>query len=109
MMKLVVEECVLNIERLGKTIRQIMRKKKTPGLALSVWQNNAPIYSKGFGSRSLKPSLPMTSDTLMGIGSITKSFTAFAILKLEEAGKLTDPPPTPHRNNTTPNETAQLA
>ena len=31
----------------------------------------------------------MNSDTLMGIGSITKSFTAFAILKLEEAGKLT--------------------
>ena len=69
----------MTFENLDKTIRQMMRKKKTPGLALSVWQNNVQIYSKGFGSRSLKPSLPMTSDTLMGIGSITKSFTAFAI------------------------------
>ena len=78
----------MNTENLDKTIRQIMRKKKTPGLALAVTHNDEVIYSKGFGSRNLQQRLPMTSDTLIGIGSITKSFTAFAILKLEEAGKL---------------------
>ncbi len=78
----------MNFAALEKTIRQIMRKKKTPGLALSIVHNDKMIYAKGFGSRDLKQRLPMTGDTLIGIGSITKSFTAFAILKLEEAGKL---------------------
>ena len=78
----------MNIERLEKTIRQQMRKRKTPGLALSIIKDNTVIYSKGFGARNLKQHLPMTPDTLIGIGSVTKSFTAFAIIKLEEMNRL---------------------
>ena len=78
----------MNTASLDKIIRQIMRKKNTPGLAVSEVQNGKLIYAKGFRSRDLKQHLPMTSDILVGIGSITKSFTAFAILKLEELGRL---------------------
>ena len=78
----------MDIQQLDKIIRRLMRKNNTPGVAISVIQNNKTVYSKGFGCRNLKQQLPMTTDTLLGIGSITKSFTAFAIMKLVEMGKL---------------------
>ena len=77
----------MNFTALDKTIRKIMRGKNTPGLALSLVHDGKLVYAKGFGSRNLKAYSPMDENTLIGIGSITKSFTAFAILKLQEAGK----------------------
>ena len=78
----------MNFNDLDKTIRTLMRKRNTPGLALGIIQNGKTVYSKGFGCRNLKQQQPMTPDTLIGIGSITKSMTAFAIIKLQEMGKL---------------------
>jgi CubicO group peptidase (beta-lactamase class C family) len=46
------------------------------------------IYAEGFGVRDLKKNLPATPDTLYGIGSCTKSFTAMAIMQLVEKGKI---------------------
>lgn len=65
-----------------------MRHYNTPGVAISVFKDDKVIYSKGFGNRDLESFLPMTPNTLLGIGSVTKSFTAFSILILEERGLL---------------------
>ncbi len=46
------------------------------------------IYSGGFGARNVEENLPATPDTLYGIGSVTKSFVALAIMQLVEKGKL---------------------
>jgi CubicO group peptidase (beta-lactamase class C family) len=78
----------MTFDNLDKTIRQLMRKRNTPGMAIGIIQDGERLYSKGFGCKNLKQQAPMTSDTLLGIGSITKSFTAFAIIKLQEQGKL---------------------
>lgn len=78
----------ITFERLDKFIRRYMRKEKVPGLAISIVKEGQIIYSKGFGARDLEKRLPMTPKTLIGIGSITKSFTAMAIMKLIENGKL---------------------
>ena len=75
-------------QKLENIIRSYMRKYNTPGLAISILKDNEIIYSKGFGSSDLQEFKTMDADTLIGIGSITKSFTSFAILKLEEMGKL---------------------
>ena len=79
----------MNFNSLDKTTRKLMRKRNTPGMAIGIIKDGETVYSKGFGCRNLKQQLPMNSDTLIGIGSITKSFTAFAIIKLQELGKLT--------------------
>ncbi|TFG14096.1 MAG: class A beta-lactamase-related serine hydrolase [Promethearchaeota archaeon] len=73
---------------LGKIIRTYMRRHRIPGLSISIIQEDKMIYSKGFGARDLEEFLPMTPQTLIGIGSITKSITAFGIMKLVETGKL---------------------
>jgi len=76
------------LESLGKIIRTYMRRHRIPGLSISIIQEDKIMYSKGFGARDLEEFLPMTPQTLIGIGSITKSITAFGIMKLAERGKL---------------------
>ncbi|MBN2155292.1 MAG: serine hydrolase [Candidatus Lokiarchaeota archaeon] len=65
-----------------------MAKHKVPGLSVSVVKDDKIIFERGFGYRNLEELLPMTENTLIGIGSISKSFTALAILQLQEKGLL---------------------
>lgn len=58
---------------------------KTPGAIVAL---NNQIYEKGFGYRDKENELPVTADTIFGIGSITKSMTSIAILQLQEKGNL---------------------
>ena len=46
------------------------------------------VYSSGFGVTSTENPLPVTPETLFQIGSITKTFTTLAVMRLVEAGKL---------------------
>jgi len=46
------------------------------------------VYSRGFGVRDLKTGAPVTTDTLFHIASVSKTFTATAILQLVERRKL---------------------
>lgn len=59
-----------------------------PGLSLALVAGNDVVYARGFGQRDLEKGLSATPDTLYGIGSVTKSFTALAVLKLAEEGRL---------------------
>ncbi|MDB4895004.1 MAG: hypothetical protein JWN15_1266, partial [Firmicutes bacterium] len=60
----------------------------TPGTSVAVAKAGELIYQHGFGHRDAEQALPLTLDTVMGIGSITKSFTCVAIMQLHEQGKL---------------------
>lgn len=57
-----------------------------PGLAVAVVQSGRVIYQRGLGKAS--PSRAMTPQTPLIIGSLSKSFTALAVMQLVEAGKL---------------------
>lgn len=46
------------------------------------------LYSGGVGLRNKNENLPVTKETIFTTGSVTKQFTATAILKLQEEGKL---------------------
>ncbi len=65
-----------------------MRKTKLPGLSMAVVKDGEVVYAKGFGFRDLESGAPMTPNTKVGIGSVTKSFTALATMMLVEEGKL---------------------
>ncbi len=65
-----------------------MLRDHVPGLSLAVVKDGKVVYARGFGARNLKASLPATPETLYGIGSCTKSFTALAVMQLQEQGKL---------------------
>jgi CubicO group peptidase (beta-lactamase class C family) len=58
------------------------------GAAILVFQKDTMLLNKSYGYASLELSTPMPSDGIFDIGSVTKQFTAAAILKLVEANKL---------------------
>jgi CubicO group peptidase (beta-lactamase class C family) len=67
---------------------ETMAEHKIPGLSLGVAQDGEPVYARGFGQRDREAELPARPETVYGIASCTKSFTAVAIMQLQEAGRL---------------------
>jgi CubicO group peptidase (beta-lactamase class C family) len=61
---------------------------QSPGAAVAVSKDGKIIFQKGYGSAELEYSIPIGSSTVFHIASISKQFTAFAILLLEKEGKL---------------------
>lgn len=59
-----------------------------PGAQLSVLKNGQLIYSKAWGLAELEHRVPLTTETLIEAGSVSKQFTAAAILLLEKQGEL---------------------
>jgi CubicO group peptidase (beta-lactamase class C family) len=55
---------------------------------LLVAKDGGVILAKGYGMADREKKIPVTADTVMCIGSVTKQFTGAAILKLETQGKL---------------------
>lgn len=62
--------------------------ESSPGIAVLVAKGGNILYEKGFGMADVKNKVPITADTKFRIGSVTKQFTAAAILKLVEGGKI---------------------
>lgn len=65
-----------------------IEKRKIAGAVVTVVRDGAVVFSKGYGAADVATRRPMTSATLVRIGSITKTFTALAVMQLVEAGKL---------------------
>jgi D-alanyl-D-alanine carboxypeptidase len=59
-----------------------------PGIAIAVVRNGRTILDRGYGYRNIDPNLPVETNSAFEIGSITKQFTAVAILQLKERGRL---------------------
>jgi len=59
-----------------------------PGVALTVVHGDRPVWTKAYGYADVSTKTAATPQTLYRIGSVTKTFTALAILQLHEGGKL---------------------
>ena len=59
-----------------------------PGASVAVVSNGEIIFKKGYGSANLEYDIPVTPSTVFHIASVSKQFTVYAILLLEQEGKL---------------------
>ena len=59
-----------------------------PGYAVGVMQDGQIVHAKGYGMADLEHGTRITPDTVFHIASLSKQFTACAVLMLEAAGKL---------------------
>jgi len=62
--------------------------KNGPGLSLAVIKDGAVVYKKGLGIANLEYGVPITTSTVFQVASVSKQFTVFSILLLEQEGKL---------------------
>ncbi|RYF90039.1 MAG: class A beta-lactamase-related serine hydrolase, partial [Chitinophagaceae bacterium] len=69
-------------------LETIMHEKKVVGLSVAVIKHNKIIFTKALGQKNIAANIPLTENDLFRIASISKSFTATAVMKLVESGKL---------------------
>ena len=88
-MSLLADARVRNaIDLLSAWIEAQMAYAGQPGLSIGIVHDQELVWAAGFGRASLDPQRAATPDTLYRIASITKLFTATAILQLRDAGRL---------------------
>lgn len=73
---------------IDRIARRVLRTGKIPGLSLGLVRGGKRLYAEGHGVRDRELGLPASAETVYGVASVTKSFTALAILRLEEHGRL---------------------
>jgi len=81
----------ISSQEIEKQIDEILEKQFQPilpGCAAIVVKDGKTIYQKAFGMANLELNVKLKPEHIFRIGSITKQFTACAILKLAEEGKL---------------------
>jgi CubicO group peptidase (beta-lactamase class C family) len=65
-----------------------MAAHEQPGLSIAIVDDQEVVWQKGYGFADVERRLPATPATLYRIASITKLFTATAILQLRDEGRL---------------------
>jgi CubicO group peptidase (beta-lactamase class C family) len=75
-------------ERIVNWMFEHVIQEGDPGAAVLVAQNGRILYQNGYGYADIGNRVRIRPDTKFRIGSVTKQFTAAAILKLQEDGKL---------------------
>jgi D-alanyl-D-alanine carboxypeptidase len=75
-------------QRLDDRVRGIMERQHIPGMAVVVIKDGLVLELKGYGVTDTTGKQPVSPDTKFPIGSITKPFTAMAIMMLVEEGRV---------------------
>ncbi len=78
----------LNSQAIDALVQRSMKTFNVPGIAVGIIKDGQVIYAKGHGVRSLNTNQPMDENTLFGIASNSKAFTAAALGILVDEGKL---------------------
>ncbi len=79
-----------NFQDTSAAVDQIFSRYKpsNPGAQVSVSRNGQVIFSKAWGMADMEHDIPLTTNNVSEAGSVSKEFTAAAILLLEQQGKL---------------------
>jgi CubicO group peptidase (beta-lactamase class C family) len=74
--------------RVEAAVVAMMERERVPGVSVGIQRGDQVLLARGWGFADVENDVPATERTVYRIGSITKQFTAAAILLLEERGKL---------------------
>ena len=69
-------------------VKETLAKGKMAGVSIAISQGAEVLFEQGYGYEHIQEKIEASSKTVYQIGSVTKQFTAVAILKLAEDGKL---------------------
>lgn len=83
------EKGLVDKAQLDKVIEKIQEQYDIPGMAIQAVKAGEKIYETYLGYQDQASKVAVSTETIFGVASLTKSVTALAILQLEEDGKLT--------------------
>ena len=75
-------------QNLDTYLNQQLTQAAAPGFSVAIVKGDQLIYCKGFGQESIDRPQPMSEQSVLAIGSLTKSFTALGLMQLAEQGRL---------------------
>lgn len=75
-------------DRIDRIAGQVLEQTGVPSASIAVVQHGKLVYTHAYGKARLQPPVAATPDMRYSIGSISKQFTAAAVLLLQEQGKL---------------------
>ena len=75
-------------QAVDRAAAELIASKASAGFSVAIYRDGRPLLVKGYGFANLEDRVPARAETVYRIGSITKEFTAAAILLLAERGKL---------------------
>lgn len=76
------------ISELSESIQKVLKDTKTPGAGVVMLSGDEAIMLQGFGKADIEKNINANENTIFRLGSISKTFVALAILKLQEEGRL---------------------
>ena len=74
--------------RITEAAQRIVTETGVPSASVGVAQNGKIVYTQAFGQARLQPPVPASAALAYPVGSISKQFTATAVLLLQQDGKL---------------------
>ena len=74
--------------RIDQIAKDVLKQTGVPSASIAIVKGSKLVYTQAYGSARLNPPVVATPDMRYSIGSISKQFTAAAILLLQEQGKL---------------------
>jgi CubicO group peptidase (beta-lactamase class C family) len=74
--------------RIDEFIQSFMEAYQIPGLAIAIVENNQIVIAKAFGVANLETKQPLTIKSIFHMASVSKPFSATAIMQLVEQGKI---------------------
>lgn len=75
-------------DRFAHALSALAERTQAPGLAVSLFDRDDVLLELCLGHRDREEGLPVDADTIFGVASITKSFTALALCILRDDGRL---------------------
>src|SRR6266851_8478833 len=75
-------------QKIDQLATDTLARTGVPSASVAIVKNGQLVYTKAYGDARLDPKTPATPEMRYSIGSISKQFTATAILLLQEQGKL---------------------
>lgn len=76
-------------KKIDRIAKRLIRKKKIPGLAISVVKNDTTIWQKGYGYANMEAKIPVDAkNTVFRIASVSKPLAATALAKMVLQNKI---------------------
>ncbi|HSF44862.1 MAG TPA: serine hydrolase domain-containing protein, partial [Chitinophagaceae bacterium] len=83
-----LDKSKISFSDLDKTIQELMKAANIQGLAVTVFNQNEPVYKKTFGYKRIDTKAPLTTSTNIYGASLSKVVFAVLVMKLVEEGVL---------------------